>query len=177
MPKLADLLCRSVNNSSGFDSAWYVRFAYNLQMDVSKAQELFSAYGKGYIYARTGFVMPDTPYQRRKMVANFGTCVIVTSDGEMWQRTPGHIGARNRRKAWIADKRIRREIYRSERLYREEKRLEHLFEDGMTKPSPKRGGKANSLSDIGKYVGVRGGSVADFEPKGRTRLVIIKTNV
>lgn len=177
MPKLADLLCRSVNNSSDFDSAWYVRFAYNLQMDVSKAQELFSAYGKGHIYARTGFVMPDTPYQRRKMVANFGACVIVTSDGEMWQRTPECIGARNRRKACIADKRTRREICRNERMYREEKRLERLFEDGMTKPSPKRGGRANRLGDIGKYVGVRGGGVADFEPKGVNRLVIIRINV
>ena len=177
MPKLADLLCRSVNNSSDFDSAWYVRFAYNLQMDVPKAQELFSAYGKGYIYARTGFAMPDTPYQRRKMVANFGACVIVTSDGEMWQRTPEHIGARNRRKAWISDKRKRREICRNEHIYREEKRLKHLFEDGMTKPSPKRGGKANSISDIGKYVGIRNSCMSDFEPKGKDRLVIIKINV
>lgn len=177
MPKLADLLCRSVNNSSGFDSAWFVRFAYNLQMDVPKAQELFSAYGKGYIYARTGFAMPDTPYQRRKMVANFGTCVIVTSDGEMWQRTPAHIGARNRRKACIADRRTRREISRNERMYREAKRLERLFKDGMGEPSPKRGGKANSIADIGKYVGTPCVRMSEYEPRGTDRLVIIKVNV
>ena len=99
MPKLADLLCQSVNNSSDFDSTWYVRFAYNLHMDVSRAQKLFSDYGLGYIYASTGFVMPDTPHLRRKMVANFGACVVVTSDGDMWIRTPEHIGARNRKKA------------------------------------------------------------------------------
>ena len=80
MPRLADMLRQSVNNSSDFDSAWYIRFAYNLHMDVSRAQKLFSDYGLGYIYASTGFVMPDTPHLRRKMVANFGACVVVTSD-------------------------------------------------------------------------------------------------
>lgn len=39
MPKLADLLCQSVNNSSDFGSDWYVRFAYNLHMDITKAQK------------------------------------------------------------------------------------------------------------------------------------------
>lgn len=173
MPKLADLLPQSVNNSSGFDSAWYIQFAYNLHMDIDKARELFSKHGKGCIYASTGFVMPDTPYQRRKMVANFGACVVVTSDGDMWLRTPNQIGAKNRRKAAFLDKCKREMIAHEEKRVRMRKRVERLFEDGQTKPSPKRGGKANSHSDIGMYVNVRNMPLSAFEPQSVDKFRVI----
>ncbi len=177
MPKLADLLCQSVNNSSDFDSAWYVRFAYNLHMDVSRAQKLFSDYGLGYIYASTGFVMPDTPHLRRKMVANFGACVVVTSDGDMWIRTPEHIGARNRKKAKHLDNAKRREIRKNEELFREEKRLNRLFKEGQTSPSPKRGGKANSHDDIGRYISIPEVRMENMEPRNINKFVQIRIHI
>lgn len=177
MPRLADMLRQSVNNSSDFDSAWYVRFAYNLHMDVSKAQKLFSEYGVGHIYAQTGFVMPDTPYQRRKMVANFGVCVVVTADGETWLRTPDQIGAKNRKRAAKLDSIMRHRIQRDELALRERNRLKRLFEDAQERPYPKRGGMANSHADIGKYVGCYGVRMDNFEPKGVTKFAVIHVNV
>lgn len=177
MPKLANLLRQSVNNSSDFDSAWYVRFAYNLHMEVSKAQKLFSDYGLGYIYASTGFVMPDTPHLRRKMVANFGVCVVVASNGDMWIRTPEHIGARNRKKAKRLDNAKRREIRKNEELFREEKRLNRLFKEGQTSPSPKRGGKANSHDGIGRYISIPGVSMENMEPRNINKFVQIRIHI
>ncbi|KDS13532.1 hypothetical protein M089_5256 [Bacteroides ovatus str. 3725 D9 iii] len=177
MPKLADLLCQSVNNSSDFDSAWYIRFAYNLHMDVSRAQKLFSDYGLGYIYASTGFVMPDTPHLRRKMVANFGACVVVTSAGDMWLRTPEQIGAKNRKRAAKLDAITRHRIQRDEQALRECKRLKRLFEDGQERPCPRHGGKANSHADIGKYVGRYGVRIDSFEPRSTIRFAVIHVNI
>lgn len=154
MPKLVDL-CQSVNNSSDFDGAWYVQFAFTLQMDVKKAVQLYEKWGRGNIYAPGGFVMPDTPYMRRKLVANFGACVVVEANGNWFVRKPWHIGAKNRRKAVRADVVERGKISNDERKLMERKRLQSMFNDGKTIPQPKRGGKANSHSDIGKYVNER----------------------
>lgn len=173
MPKLTDMLRQSVNNSSGFGSNWYIHFAHNLHMDLLKAKKLFDMYGVGYIYSPTGFVMPDTPYQRRKMVANFGACVVVTPNGDMWVRKPEQIGAKNRRKAILLDQEKRRETQRLENDLRTTKRRERLFKDGQTKSSPKRGGKANSHADIGKYVNRPNISLSAYEPKNIDRLVTI----
>lgn len=152
MPRLADMLCQSVNNSSDFDSAWYVHFAFNLKVDIQKARDIFQKYGKGYIYAPGGFAMPDTPYQRRKMVANFGACVVVTSDGDTWVRTPSQIGAKNRKRAKRMDAKEQHRIDKLERGLVEKARLERMFHDCQGVLCPKRGGKANTHSDIGKYV-------------------------
>lgn len=177
MPALADLLCQGVNNSSGFDSAWYVRFAYNLHMDVKKARNLFSMHGKGQIYAPTGFVMKDTPYHRYKMTASFGACVVVTSGGDTFVRRPEQIGAVNRRKASLCSRREREtERHEKERFF-EKKRLERLFEDGQTKPSPKRGGKANSHADIGRYVNTRNMPLSACETKSVLRFRVINIAV
>lgn len=173
MPKLMDLSCQSVNNSNDFGSNWYMRFAYFLRMDVFKARELFRKHGKGYIYTSTGFVMSDTPYQRRKMVANFGACVVVTANGDMWVRKPEQIGAKNRRKAILLDQEKRREIQRLENDLRIIKRRERLFKDGQTKSSSKRSGKANSHADIGKYVNYPNTRLSVFESQSIDRLVTI----
>lgn len=176
MPKLADLLPISVNNSSDMGAEWLVHFAYLLGMDLCKAQSLYDKHGKGCIYARTGFVMPDTPFMRRKMVANFGACVIVESGGETWLRTVDKIGERNRKRAVIADKVQRRKIRRAESELCEQKRLNRLFKDGQTQPQPKRGGKANSHADIGKYVNNRGFKVDIMERRGETKFARIVVN-
>ena len=167
------MLCQSVNNSSGFGSDWYIRFAHNLHMDLLKAKKLFSMYGVGHIYSHTGFVMPDTPYQRRKMVANFGACVVVTSNGDMWVRKPEQIGAKNRRKAILLDQKKRCETQRLKDGLRTIKRRERLFKDGQTESSPKRGGKANSHADIGKYINRSSTSLSAYEPKNIDRFVTI----
>lgn len=177
MPKLADLLCQSVNNSSDFGSDWYIRFAYNLHMDITKAQKIFSAYGLGHIYSPTGFVMPDTPYQRRKMVANFGACVVVTSDGNMWLRTPEQIGAKNRKKAKRLKNVEYRKMLKNEQNLYEEKRISRLFKEGQTTPSPKRGGKANSHYDIGKYISFPGERIDKMEPKNINRFIQFRIDI
>lgn len=152
MPKLADLLCQSVNNSSDFDGAWYVKFAYNLGMDVPKARKLFEKWGRGNIYSPSGLVMLDTPHNRRKMVAVFGACVVVETTSEMWVREPSQIGAKNRKRAAQLDAVKRGQIRHSEQKLRAQRRLERMFDDCKGNPQPKRGGKANSHADIGKYV-------------------------
>lgn len=177
MPKLADLLPVSVNNSSDMGAEWLVNFAYLLGMDLCEAQSLYDKHGKGCIYARTGFVMPDTPFMRRKMVANFGACVIVESGGETWLRTVDKIGERNRKRAEIADKVQRRKIRRAESGLREQKRLNRLFKDGQTQPQPKRGGKANSHADIGKYINHRGFRIDIVEPRGVTKFQKIVVSI
>lgn len=177
MPRLADLLPVSVNNSSDMGAEWLVNFAYLLGMDLCKARAVYEKHGKGYIYARTGFAMPDTPYMRRKMVANFGACVIVEADGEMWVRTKEKIGERNRKRAQIADNVERRRIRKSEQELRETKRINRMFADGQCTPSPKRGGKGNSHADIGKYVGFRGIRMDMTERRSVTRFVKIVVNI
>ena len=178
MPKLADMLCQSVNNSSDFDSAWYVRFAFNLKVDIQKARKIFQKYGKGYIYAPGGFVMPDTPYQRRKMVANFGACVVVTSDGDTWVRTPAHIGSKNRKRAKRMDAKEQHRIDKLERGLVEKSRLERMFHDCQGMPCPKRGGKANAQSDIGKYVNnIRRVTMSDQEAWSMPKIKFIQISI
>lgn len=175
MPKLADLLVVGAKNSNAQDSAWYVKFAFGLHMDVVKARKLFEQYGRGNIYSSGGFVMPDTPYQRRKMVANFGACVVVPTDGEMFVRKPSDIGARNRKRAKKLDARTRGIVRNDEARLREKRRLERQFEDGMTqrRPQKKHEGRANSIGDIGKYVGRYGARMHNMEKRAQTRFVQI----
>ncbi len=156
---------------------WLVNFAYLLGMDLCKAQAVYKKYGNGYIYAKGGFAMPDTPYTRRKMVANFGDCVIVESNGEMWVRTKAKIGERNRKRAVIADKVERRRISRAEQEYREARRVNRLFKDGQTNPSLKRGGKGNSHADIGRYVNFRGVRMEMTERRSETKFAKIIINI
>lgn len=177
MPRLADLLPVSVNNSSDMGAEWLVNFAYLLGMDLCKAQAVYEKYGKGYIYAKSGFAMPDTPYQRRKMVANFGDCVIVETGGEVWVRTKRNIGALNRKRAAIADKVERRRIRKSEEELREAKRVNRLFKDGQTNPSPKRGGKGNSHAEIGKYVNFRGIRMEMTERRSEIKFATITVHI
>ena len=178
MPKLGDMLSWSANNSSGFSSSWYVQFAQNIKMDVFKAQEVFNKYGKGYIYAPGGFAMPDTPYMRRKMVANFGACVVVTSDGETWVRTPSQIGARNRKKFVRSYTKELHAIEKLEKSVMERRRVESLFYGCQGVPCPKRGGKANSQSDIGKYVNkVRRVTMGDAEVRSMPKLHVIRISI
>jgi len=178
MPRLADMLCQSVKDSSDFDSAWYVRFAFNLKVDIPKAREIFQKHGKGYIYAPGGFAMPDTPYQRRKMVSNFGACVVVTSDGDTWVRTPKQIGAKNRKRAACLDQMTRNRITRDEMRLMEMKRVEHLFHDGKGQSCTKRGGKANAHADIGKYVNnVRRITMSDHEAWSMPRIKFLQINL
>lgn len=177
MPRLADLLPVSVNNSSDMGAEWLVNFAYLLGMGVWKAQAVYAKYGKGYIYAKSGFAMPDTPYHRRKMVANFGDCVIVEAGGEVWVRTKRNIGALNRKRAIIADKVERRRICKSEVELREAKRVNRLFKDGQTNPSPKRGGKGKSLADIGKYVNFRSIRMEVTERRSEVKFATITVHI
>lgn len=156
---------------------WLVNFAYLLGMDLYKARSVYEKHGKGYIYAKSGFAMPDTPYQRRKMVANFGDCVIVEAGGEVWVRTKNKIGERNRKRAKIADNVERRRIHRAEQELRENKRVNRLFKDGQTNPQPKRGGKGNSHADIGKYVNFRGISLSMTERRSETKFAKIVVNI
>ena len=175
MPKLEDCLVVGVNNSSAHDSAWYVKFAFGLHMDVSKARKLFEKYGRGNIYSSGGFVMPDTPKMRCKMVANFGECVVVPKDGEMFVRKPSDIGRQNRKRAFRLDKKKRDLIERDELALRERHRLMSSFEDAMTqhKPQKKHEGKAKSHADIGKYVWHRGAHIDRMEKRAEDRFVVI----
>lgn len=171
MPRLADMLRQSANNSSDFDSAWYIRFAFYLNVDMPKAREIFQKCGVGYIYAPGGFAMPDTPFYRRKMVANFGPCVVVDSGGSMWVRTPSQIGAKNRRRAVIKDSQERRRIQGLERDLKEKKRLERMFKDCQGEKCTKRGGKGDSPSDIGRYVNkARRITIADHDASAPTMI-------
>ena len=151
MPRLADMLNQSVNNSNSSDMSLYIWLAYKMQVDVQKAYEAFQKNGRGYIYAHGGFVMPDTPYMRHKMTANFNEVVIVKHDGSTWVRKVTQNGAINRRYAINAAKKEMREVYKLERGFMDKKRLESMFKDAQGSPSPKRSGKANSHDDIGKY--------------------------
>lgn len=178
MPRLADLLPVSVNNSSDMGAEWLVNFAYLLGMDLCKAQAVYEKYGKGYIYAKSGFAMPDTPYQRRKMVANFGACVVVEANGETWVRTPQQIGSKNRKRAKRLDVRERHRIERAERGLMTSKKLERMFKDAQGEVCPKRGGKANSHSDIGKYVNnVHKVTMSDQERWSMPKLHIVRVNI
>lgn len=177
MAKLTDLMSKVVNNSSDLgmmqDYATVLKFAYALGVSVNKAADIYRKNGNGYIYAKGGFSMPDTPYMRRKMVANFGDCVVIDKSGEMWVRTKHHIGARNRKRAEIGDKITRRQIAMDEQELREKRRVNRLFKDGQTNPSPKRGGKANGYGDFGKYVNFRGVRIEATERKTETKFATI----
>lgn len=163
MPKLADVLCKNAKNSSVFDSQFFVRFAVNLQVDMSKASEMLKNRGVGYIYAASGFSMPDTPFYRRKMVANFGTCVVVGTDGEIRVITPQQI-AKSKKPTKSIDTRERNESKRLRREHIERLECERMFRNGQGQACPKRGGKANSCADIGKYTNhMRKITMSDYE--------------
>ncbi len=177
MAKLTDLMPKVVKNSSDLgmmeNYADLLKFAYYLGVDVKKAADIYQRNGKGYIYAKGGFAMPDTPFMRRKMVANFGDCVVIDKNGEMWVRTKHHIGARNRKRGEIIAKVERRGISNAERKYLEARRVNRLFKDGQTQPQPKRAGKGNGQGDIGKYVNFRGGRMESMERRAENKFMTI----
>lgn len=153
MATIADLLCQSAN-SERFDGVWFVKFAFAMGADISRARELFAEYGCGWIYPASGngLVMQDTPRNRRKMVTTYGFCVVVNERGSMWKRTPKDIGTLDRKKARIGDCIMQHKIEKAEREYRESVRSERFFKSMQTKACPKHQGRANGMGDIGKYV-------------------------
>lgn len=57
------------------------------------------------------------------------------------------------------------------------KRLNRLFKEGQTSPSPKRGGKANSHDDIGRYISIPEVRMENMEPRNINKFVQIRIHI
>lgn len=173
MPRISELLRQSVEDSTRLDSAWCVRLAYSLKMDVSRAIELFETYGVGHIYTSTGFVIADSPRNRCRLSGWSDGCVIVDEDMNIRVRTSKNIGSMNRKKNAIkkvVDERAEKRRRMEDMAINER---EHMFETMQTGMFRKRQGKANSHGDIGQYKNVWRASIADSIPAKRDVFVRI----
>lgn len=173
MAKLADLLQESVKNSIALlPSVRMGQLAQKIHVDTKRAEELFAQYGDGYIYARGGLVMPDTEHTRRNVLAHYGYYIAFVDGVLRVIDTNGQRIARQKR-ARIAAARERHAIERDAREYAEKRRLDAFFRSGQGKASVKRGGKANSHDDIGKYVPHYCSRIGDMEQRVKARIITI----
>lgn len=173
MPRLADCIGLDVSHSS-VQASQMVRFAYLLQVGLSRAEKLFAEHGSNCVYSRSGFAMPNTPRQIEQMLRCWGWCVAFDDDGTPYVIDRGGIKRKRRERTARAFARERAEIKRTEDEYRERKRLNRFFKDGQGQSHPKRGGKANSHDDIGKYNYNRGIRLSDTETRCAWRTYILR---
>lgn len=141
-------------------SAWQnSRFAATLRMPVPQADRLLAKYGAGWIYTQSAIVLRDTPYNRGKVAKLGKTFVIVESD-RVIIRSPKAVEMRRKsfdkssKAIFRREQAEMRELLGVEREAREiEKKREKLFRECQGVAAPKRGGKGNSIADLGFYVG------------------------
>lgn len=166
MPKIADIL-PSVKNSNVCGDLLALKLAHLLGVGLAQAEELYSQYGDGYIYARTGLALPLSERVKRNVIATFGWCVVAT-DGDVFVVSSQLFRDEKKRTDKISRARERHEFKRFIRERSEKKRTDRMFRDGQGAACPKHGGKANSHEDIGKYVDRPAYHVVDYAPKSVT---------
>lgn len=200
MPRILDIFSAAVNNSTGFTNEWLAQFVCLVGMRTENAVELLDTYGKGYVYAPCAVVvLPDTQANRNRLLEEFGLCVVVQSDGKLVCRKPrkreqhvfcmrkvldykGEVRSReiaNRKRMQAKRKKQERieAICEAEELM-DFKEMLRVFKDCQGEACPKRGGKANSHSDIGKYITPRFTThMSDYERRKRKVCVIKGINV
>lgn len=143
MATIAELIGGSDSESLNV-SAMHIRMAHVMKCDVNKVKAQIALYGPGYIYT-SGLIMPDTPRNRGKLVDMYGDVAILLEDGNMVIRTPKAKGQLNRKRK-EKEGNIERHKYKKEvEQYREKRRIEKLFADGQTQPSPKRQGQCRGI--------------------------------
>lgn len=154
MARLQDLLAPTM--SVGVEGDVCIYIAQFVGIDMPSAKRLYCKYGRGHIITKSGVAYNDTPENRHGLprrlgadcliVPQSGSCYIVTAKGER-RAFKELLNAQIERE----DRAQKREMARSEEEYHARKKMDMVFRDGQTMPSPKRQGKANSLEDIGKY--------------------------
>lgn len=160
MPLLFDLLKQSSTTPQKSQiSGALIKFANLLHTDVNTARSLYEKHGKGYIYTPTGLVFADRDINRVRVSKMYTFSVIVCDNGDIV-----YISRYKARKERIKARQLDEEIAarreksseRRERARIRVKRVtEGIFSDGQTRPQPKRGGRGNSIGDVGKYVNKR----------------------
>ena len=151
MARIADMLRQSVKYSSGFDTEFVVRFAYHVGVSLHEGNRLLRHYGKAYAYGAGGFAVENTSRNRYKLVQKFGKCITISESGEIVVRDAERVQRAELARCAREDKIEQIRLAREERKIRNRDRF---FNAGCGEACPKRGGKANSLADIGKYVGI-----------------------
>lgn len=165
MPLLSELIAlpQTKNNKKTSENTLsngpLFEFAALLRVDICKARELFENNGVGRIYAPNGSVYFDSQYARHMASKLYTYAVIIEEDGTIIYQSRYKY-----RKERIMAQQIREQI-EIEREAKQEKRehkrmrirrnTEKMFKDCQTSPTPKRGGRASSHKDIGKYVNKR----------------------
>lgn len=127
-------------------------WAAHLGKTSSQVYAIYRKFGKGYIYTPSGRAYVDSPQARHNLTIHFERVVVVDVHGNIIFRDTKSVGSLNRAKNTRKDKRERDMFSREMEAHKALKMTRSLFEEGVTNPSPKRGGKANSHEDIGKYV-------------------------
>ena len=127
-------------------------WAAHLGKTSSQVYAIYRKFGKGYIYTPNGRAYIDSPQTRHNLTIHFERVVVVDALGNIIFRDMKSVGYLNKAKNARKDKRERDMLSREMEAHKAWKKTRALFEDGITNPSPKRQGKANSHEDIGKYV-------------------------
>lgn len=168
MPKFSELLRPNVNNSSNPGDLTCIKLALAIKVDTQTAARLLSQYGRGYIYTRSGLVLSDTPRARYRVASAFGRAIVVDVDGCLYEINKQHACKLLHNPKRKRDTE-RNALYKAIAAHEQQRQREHLFMDGQTQPTPKRGGKGKSLANLGAFVPRRRTSVYDVEPQSVTR--------
>lgn len=190
------MLCEDVSVNHALGMELRVKFASVCEIEVAKVDELLSVYGNGYVYAPGGFALPYRESLVQSFVKAWGKCVVVLEDGTIKFRE-----RRERHKVTSCEKNEKVVKYLREKNYlkckegkavrakkraaerkqfivecEERRRMamaRRMFHDGAGVPCPKRGGKANSRSDMGRYNNYPNTRLADWEHR-KPELAIVR---
>ena len=175
MARLEDLL-RDYEVSELNDYALVAEAAGVCGLSVFDFRTLVADKGNGMLYS-SKCILKDTPEYRKFLLRMFGEVVAVSKDGAIsivvadpvkrecyWRNEK----AKNRKRRAKARERAERENVHER---------EQIFRDCQTHPSPKRGGRANSHDDIGKYVNRHYVTMDALQPRSKDVLITIKINL
>lgn len=127
-----------------------------LDIDIVQAKWLLKHYGVDYIYTSTGFALPYSTGVAKSLLKRYGTICIVDSNYNMTKLSLSYADIRskkNKRTERIKFERMQERKLREEYMdCLNDLRRERFFSSMQTKPTPKHGGRANSMEDIGKYI-------------------------
>lgn len=141
-------LCQDAQEANEHFDIYY-KMSRTLGCTMSEAKERVKKWGWNRVYSKTG----SREYNRENLkffLVTDGCVFIIYKDGST--QTRYHKPAKPKRY------RHSDEFYAAMRGYpemREDRERERMFKDCQTNPQPKRGGRANSHDDIGKYVNRR----------------------
>lgn len=174
MAKLSDIYSLVTKNSKASDienfktSKLSSSLSDLLGVDIMHAKWLLKHYGVNYIFVHTGLALPYSESNCKRCLKQYGAVVVVRENYQLSRISISRDdikGKQNRRREIAQNIRAKRENERKD--YNELKngiRRERFFSSMQNRPCPKRGGRANSLSDLGKYIQSRPTSISCMVP-------------